>query len=202
MEGFDFPEPMNQLIQRLRKLPGVGTRSAERMALWLLQEGKEHASELSKAIVAAADGVVRCPVCGFFAANGECPACGAKGRDESLLCVVERATDVLHIERSGAFRGRFHVLGGRLSPLDNIGPEDLTIGALVGRVEQGGVSEVILALGSDVEGEATAGYLARLLSGSCAKVTRPAQGLPAGGGLEGADALTLSRALHGRRSLD
>jgi len=142
---------------------------------------------------------VSCPICGFFATADRCAICADHSR-EPVICVVEQATDVLPLERSGVFKGRYHCLGGKLSPLDNVTPEDLRIGQLLKRIEAENVPEVILAPGSDVEGEATANYLASLLRGKC-HITRIAQGLPAGGGLEHADALTLARAMEGRRDL-
>lgn len=196
MPRFDYPESMSRLVLRLRALPGVGPRGAERMALWILQQGRAAAHDLARSLDDTLAAVRSCDTCGFFSENNACPACGARVPEPDVLCVVEQATDVMSIERSGSFAGRFHVLGGRLSPLDNIGPEKLRIAALLQNLD--GVTEVILALGSDVEGEATANYLARLLEGRVLKITRPAQGLPAGGALEQADALTLSRALAAR----
>jgi len=190
---------MRDLVRRLRALPGVGPRGAERMALWLLQGGRAAAHDLARGIEETLATVNACPKCGFFAEDAHCPACHARIGEPDVLCVVEQATDVISIERSGSYAGRFLVLGGRLSPLDNIGPENLRISTLLENLD--GVDEVILALGSDVEGEATANYLARLLEGRVRKITRPAQGLPAGGGLEQADALTLARALAARSSI-
>jgi recombination protein RecR len=156
---------------------------------------------LAGALVTAKEAIIRCPVCGFFATHERCGICDDPKRDEKILCVVEQATDVLPLERSGAFHGRYHCLGGKLSPLDRISPEDLEIPSLLKRIaEAEGEIEVILALGSDVEGEATANYLADLLRGKNCRLSRIAQGLPAGGGLEHADELTLMRALQGRRS--
>ena len=140
-----------------------------------------------------------CPTCGFFTGQSGCAVCSEQGRDSQLLCVVEQPTDVLPIERSGVFRGLYHCLGGKLSPLDDVRPEDLRIGELVRRVRDTAEAEVILATSSDVEGEATANYLSEVLASTGCKVTRLAQGLPAGGGLEFADELTLSRAFEGRR---
>ena len=139
-----------------------------------------------------------CPQCGFFTTEPLCAICADEAREPELICVVEEATDILPLERTGAFRGRYHALGGRISPLDHVGPEDLRIDALVERVRNEHPTEVILALGSDVEGEATANYLAGLLRKFPVQLTRIAQGLPAGGGLDHADELTLSRALSGR----
>jgi len=199
MARIEYPEAVGKLVDELRRLPGVGPRSAERIAIWLLQSAKADPMALAAALEKAKDEVVACPVCGFFATAERCAICADPSR-ESVLCVVEQATDVLPLERSGAFKGRYHCLGGKLSPLDNVTPDDLRIGSLLRRIEHEEVSEVILAPGSDVEGEATANYIASLLKGKC-HVTRIAQGLPAGGGLEHADALTLARALEGRRGL-
>jgi recombination protein RecR len=199
MARIEYPEAVGGLVEELRRLPGVGPRSAERMAIWLLQSAKADPLALAASLEKAKAEVVACPVCGFFATAERCAICADHSR-EPVICVVEQATDVLPLERSGAFKGRYHCLGGKLSPLDNVTPEDLRIGSLLRRIETENVPEVILAPGSDVEGEATANYLAGLLRGKC-HITRIAQGLPAGGGLEHADALTLARALEGRRGL-
>jgi recombination protein RecR len=197
----DYPESVKALVGELKRLPGVGPRSAERMAIWLLQHPKADPLSLATALQAAKEEVVPCPVCGFFATRETCGICDDPKRDPSLLCVVEQATDVLPLERSGAFRGRYHCLGGKLSPLDRVSPEDLRIPQLVQRIETAETElEVILALGADVEGEATSNYLAELLRGKNCRITRIAQGLPAGGGLDHADELTLMRALEGRRA--
>lgn len=201
MKRADFPAPVKALVAELKRLPGVGPRSAERIAVWLLQSQKANAVPLADALLVAKQVVKPCPTCGFFATDEGCELCEDVTRDDRILCVVEQATDVLPLERSGAFRGRYHCLGGKLSPLDRVSPEDLRIPALVRRLENTSDEvEVILALGSDVEGEATANYLAELLRGRNCKLTRIAQGLPAGGGLEHADELTLLRAMQGRRS--
>lgn len=200
MARADFPLPVKTLVAELKRLPGIGPRSAERMAVWLLQNKKAEPLVLADALTQAHLKVVSCPMCGFFATRELCEICADPKRDDSLLCVVEQATDVLPVERSGAFRGRYHCLGGKLSPLDRVSPEDLHIPELLRRVGAAeGEMEIILALGADVEGEATSNYLADLLRGKSVKLTRIAQGLPAGGGLEHADELTLIRALQGRR---
>jgi recombination protein RecR len=200
MAQADFPEPVTALIAELKRLPGVGPRSAERIAIWLLQSPKADVPALATALTRAKDSIVACPVCGFFAIHGSCQLCADPKRDDLTLCVVEQATDVLPLERSGAFRGRYHCLGGKLSPLDRVSPEDLRIPSLLQRIAAATEPpEVILALGADVEGEVTANYLADLLRGRKCRVSRIAQGLPAGGGLEHADALTLMRAIQGRR---
>lgn len=195
----EYPQPVSDLIEELRHLPGVGPRSAERIALWLLQSGKAQPNSLAESIQNAATAVTSCPECGFFATLEGCSVCSDEARDQGKLCLVEQATDVLPIERSGAFKGLYHCLGGKLSPLDNVGPEDLRIAQLVRRLERLPGVEVILALSSDVEGEATANYLTDLFSDKDCRLSRLAQGLPAGGILEHADALTVSRAFEGRR---
>ena len=202
MKRADFPEPVKVLVGELKRLPGIGPRSAERIAVWLLQNQKGNAELLAEALLVAKETVVPCPVCGFFATESGCDVCDDPARDDLILCVVEQATDVLPVERSGSFRGRYHCLGGKLSPLDRVSPDDLRIPPLIRRIEAAPEEiEVILALGSDVEGEATANYLAELLRGRNCRLTRIAQGLPAGGGLEHADELTLLRAMQGRRSV-
>lgn len=202
MKRIDFPEPVKTLVAELKRLPGVGSRSAERIAVWLLQSPKANPLPLAASLTAAREAIRPCAVCGFFATVDGCDVCDDTTRDGHLLCVVEQATDVLPLERSGSFRGRYHCLGGKLSPLDRVSPEDLRIPPLLRRIEAYGEEiEVILALGSDVEGEATANYLADLLRGKNCHLTRIAQGLPAGGGLEHADELTLLRAMQGRRRL-
>ncbi|MBC8125647.1 MAG: recombination protein RecR [Gloeobacteraceae cyanobacterium ES-bin-144] len=202
MSRADFPEPVKNLIGELKRLPGIGPRSAERVAVWLLQSPKADAPLLASALLTAKEKIRPCPLCGFFATEAGCVVCDDPKRDDTQLCVIEQATDIIPLERSGAFRGRYHCLGGKLSPLDRVSPEDLRIPSLLRRIEAAsGEIEVILALGSDVEGEATANYLAELLRGKNCRLTRIAQGLPAGGGLEHADELTLMRAMHGRRSV-
>jgi recombination protein RecR len=202
MKAADFPEPVRQLIGQLKRLPGIGPRSAERVAVWLLQNPKADPAALAGALQTAKETIRPCPVCGFFATDEGCVVCDDPKRDDHMLCVVEQATDVLPLERSGSFRGRYHCLGGKLSPLDRVSPEDLRISELLRRVDAATEEiEVILALGSDVEGEATANYLADLLRGKNCRLTRIAQGLPAGGGLEHADELTLMRAMQGRRGV-
>ncbi|MEM1441844.1 MAG: recombination mediator RecR, partial [Verrucomicrobiota bacterium] len=200
MANVDYPDPVKALIVHLKQLPGIGPKSAERIAVWLMQQGKEVASPFAEVMEKAGREVIECAVCGFFSTvETGCAICDGLERDESLLCVVEQPTDILPLERSGAFRGHYHSLRGRISPLDNVGPEDLRIRELLERLRSGSFTEVILALGSDVEGEATANYLAELLGSiEGISITRLAQGLPAGGGLESADELTLMRAMQGR----
>jgi recombination protein RecR len=197
----EYPEALGALIDQLKRMPGIGPRSAERIALWMIQSRDARAEEIAGAIRAATEQLRPCSRCGFFATSELCRICSDPARDITQLCVVEQATDVLPLERTSAFRGRYHCLGGRISPLDHIGPEHLRIAALVDRVQAEKPVEVILALGADVEGEATSHYIAGLLRGQPTRVTRLAQGLPAGGGLDHAGELTLQRALAGRIEL-
>ncbi len=196
-----LPEPILEVQAALNKLPGIGPRSAERLALYLVQSDPATVRHLAQAIVQARDRIRNCPVCGALTEATPCGICSDPRRDPAVLCVVERAVDILRIEKAASFRGRYHVLGGKISPLDGVEPEQLRIGQLEARLRQEPVKEVILALGSDVEGDATSYYLAKRLAVSGVKVTRIAHGLPAGSGLEFADELTLSRAIEGRREI-
>lgn len=195
----DYPAPFNQLTRELRRLPGLGPRSAERCALWLLGHKDSRPTQLADAITRAATGITPCQKCGFFATGPLCEICSHTDRQGRELCIVEQPTDILPLERSGAFGGLYHALGGRLAPLDHIGPSQLRIDPLVQRIREEHPTEVILALSADVEGEATTNYLIDILSPLGVAITRIAHGLPAGGGLEHADQLTLQRALTGRR---
>lgn len=204
MTKVDYPQEIRSLILQLKRLPGIGPRSAERIALWLLRSPESPSGSLAASLTESAASVMLCEICGFFASrNTGCRLCGDTSRDAGLICVVEQSTDILPLERTGAYHGNYHVLHGRISPLDNIGPEDLRIGQLSQRLEGGAVHELILATGSDVEGEATANYLSALVRNTHPgiRITRLAQGLPAGGGLDSADELTLFRALSGRRNM-
>ena len=202
MKRVDYPPAIRDLIAQLRRMPGIGPRSAERIALWLVQSRDARPNEIAESLRVMSGTVRPCPQCGFFTTESLCEICSDESRGAGPLCVVEQATDILPLERTGVFRGKYHALGGRIAPLDHVGPEDLRIAQLIARVKAGPPAEIILALGGDVEGEATANYLAELLHEFPAvTVTRIAQGLPAGGGLESADELTLSRALSGRRKV-
>lgn len=196
-----YPAPIQALITELKRMPGIGPRSAERIALWMVQSRDARAGDIAAAISTVAGQIHGCPHCGFFTADDVCAFCADASRDPTQICVVEQPTDILPLERCGAFRGRYHSLGGRISPLDHIGPDDLRIGQLIERVRAEKPAEVILALGADVEGEATASYIAGILRESPVRITRLAQGLPAGGSLEHADELTLSRALSSRTTM-
>lgn len=198
MQRVDFPPLIQELIRQLRRMPGVGPRSAERIALWIVQRKDARADQIAEAILKTVSGIRSCTRCGFFSEAELCVICADPGRDARRLCVVEQPTDILSLERSGAFQGLYHSLGGRLSPLDHVGPEDLRIESLLHRVRQERPDELIFALSLDVEGEATLSYLGELLKPEGINITRIAQGLPAGSGLESADELTLARAFSGR----
>jgi recombination protein RecR len=197
----DYPAPFGDLTRELRRLPGIGPRTAERIALWLASSKDARPLELAQVLQSAADNLRACTICGFFATEESCQICQDESRVGKEICVVEQATDILPIERTGFLRGRYHVLGGRLAPLDHIGPDQLRIAALLARAKNEAATEIILALSADVEGEATTNYLAEALAPLGIPVTRIAHGLPAGGGLEHADPLTLQRALAGRNLL-
>ena len=182
-------------------MPGVGPRSAERITLWMVQARSDQPEQISRAINTTRQTVRPCVRCGFFTTEELCEICADTSRHVDLLCVVEQATDILPLEKTSAFRGLYHSLGGRISPLDHVGPEDLRIKELLERIEREKFSEIILALAADVEGEATTNYLVDLLKEKPIALTRIAHGLPAGGGLESADELTLYQALSGRTKL-
>ena len=200
MKSTSFPPSLQKLITEFSRLPGIGLRSAERLALHLVRGDGAAAEEFAAAIRAVKQNVRSCEACGHLTEKKLCAICEDPSRDRTKICVIESATDVLSIERSGSYNGLYHVLGGKLSPLNKVGPEHLKIRELSGRVE--GIGEVILALPADVEGDVTATYLANCLKGKNLKVTRIAMGIPAGGGLDFADGITLSHALQGRREID
>lgn len=196
-----LPQPILDLLAALGRLPGLGPRSAERLALHIVQTDPGSVQQLAQALVQARERIRPCPVCGALTEQTPCALCTDPRRDGSQICVVERAVDILSLEKAGSYRGRYHVLGGKISPLNGVEPEDLRIAELEARLGDGAVREIILALGTDVEGDATSHYLARRLAAKGVKVTRLAHGLPAGSGLEFADELTLSHALEGRREM-
>ena len=196
-----FEGPVQDLIDALRRLPGIGAKSAQRLAFHLLRAPAEEANSLSDAIRSAKEKVAICGEC-FNVSEGErCKFCRDTRRDGTIICVVEEPADIIAVERTQEFRGRYHVLGGHISPIDGIGPDDLRMRELVERIGKGEVKEVILATNPTVEGEATAIYLASLLKPLGLRITRIASGLPVGGDLEYADEVTLGRALEGRREL-
>jgi len=196
-----LPEPVIALTAALSKLPGVGPRSAERLALHLVQSDAAEVRHLAAAMVQARERIRFCETCGALTEKSPCSLCDDPRRDNSLVCVVEKAVDILSIEKSGSYRGKFHVLGGKISPLDGVEPEDLRIGELEKRLAAEPIKEIIIALGTDVEGDATSHYLAKRLARAGLKISRIGFGLPAGSGLEFADELTLNRALEGRREM-
>jgi len=196
-----FEGPVQDLIDALRRLPGIGYKSAQRLAFHLLKAPAEEAHGLADAIIAAKQKVAICKTCFNVSEGEQCNFCRDPKRDSTLVCVVEEPGDIIAIERTQEFRGRYHVLGGHISPMDGIGPDDLRIRELLQRVATGEVKEVILCTNPTVEGEATAIYLAGLIRPLDVRVTRIASGLPVGGDLEYADEVTLGRALEGRRDM-
>jgi recombination protein RecR len=196
-----LPESIVALIAALAKLPGVGPRSAERIALHIAQTDSAIVKQLADIILIARDKIRFCTTCGSLTEKSPCPICEDSRRDSSLVCIVERAVDILSVEKSGTFRGKFHVLGGKISPLDGVEPEDLKISDLEKRLTHEPIKEIIIALGTDVEGDATSNYLAKRLARPGLKISRIGFGLPAGSGLEFADELTLNRALESRREM-
>jgi recombination protein RecR len=195
-------EPVARLIEAFSRLPGIGPKTAQRLTFYLLRAPDAEARTLARALIAVRDEVVFCEQCFNISDAPLCPICRDPGREEGRLCVVEEPLDVLAIERTGEFRGRYHVLHGAISPIDGIGPADLKIRELCLRLADGSVTEVILATDPNLEGEATATYLSRLLIPLGVRVSRLASGLPVGGDLEYADEVTLGRAFEGRRYVD
>jgi recombination protein RecR len=195
----DYPAPLSRLIDELRALPGIGPKSAQRIAFHLLKGTREDAQRLSSAVAELLDAIRTCSVCNAVTDGEVCAICADPGRSDRVICVVEEAHNLLAVERTRDFKGRYHVLQGALSPLQGIGPGDLKIEGLLQRVRAGGVEEVILATSPTIEGEATAVYVARALKPLGVRVTRIAMGVPVGSDLEWADEVTLSKALEGRR---
>ena len=197
-----FEGPVQSLVDELGRLPGIGPKSAQRIAFYLLKTAPEDAKRLARAIVEAKERVSWCRRCFNFAEGELCVYCRDDRRDPTLLCVVEEPRDIVAVERTQEYRGLYHVLLGAISPIEGIGPDQLKVKELLARVGDEGVQEVILATNPNIEGEATAMYLARLLKPLGLRVTRIASGLPVGGDLEYADEVTLGRALEGRREVD
>ena len=194
-------EAINALTMQLARLPGIGAKSAQRLAYHILDMPEGNARELAAAITRARDTVRYCPICGIYTDVEPCAICADAARKRDVLCVVRDARDVFAMEKLREFRGKYHVLHGTISPMDGIGPDDIRIKELLQRVEQEGVNEVILATNPDVEGEATASYIARLLKPKGVRVTRIAHGIPIGGNLEYVDEMTLLKAVEGRREM-
>lgn len=196
-----FPAALERIIRELSKLPGIGEKTATRLAYHLLRTSRHDVDQLSQALLGLRNEIKFCNVCLGLTDQDPCSLCSDERRDTGVLCVVEQPPDIAAIERSGQFRGRYHVLHGRLSPLDGVGPDELRIAELLRRLEDGRVREVVIATNPTVEGEATAIYLAKLIKPLNVRVTRIAHGLPVGGDVEYADSTTLGRALEGRREL-
>ena len=196
-----LPEPLADLIEQLRRLPGIGAKGAQRLAFHILKTPREEADRLCDAIVGVKERVTYCSVCNNITDADPCAFCTGSSRDQRIICVVEEAQNVSVVEKTGGFKGVYHVLMGVLSPLHGVGPDDLKIKGLLTRVGDGTVDEVILATSPTVEGEATALYLARLLKPLGVKVTRIAMGIPVGSDLEYADEITMGRAMEGRREV-
>ena len=191
---------IDELVAELSRLPGIGRKTAQRLTYFLLKQPRDASVRLARAVQQLGERVHACSRCGNLTEADPCPICADPRRDQALVCVVEEASDVVAIERAGEYRGVYHVLGGRLSPLDGVGPDQLAIAGLVKRLENGaGIREVILATNASVEGEATAHYLERVMGPSAVVVTRLARGLPAGSELEYADGETIAQALSARR---
>jgi recombination protein RecR len=188
-----LPEPISSLVAELSRLPGIGPRSAERLALHLAQTESQAVRQLAAVLLNAREKIRACSLCGALTERDPCALCADDRRDAASICVVERPVDIFSLEKAGVFHGKYHVLGGKISPLNGVEPEDLRIAALEARLGAG-VREIILALSTDVEGDATSFYLAKRLAGRGAKISRLAYGLPAGSGLEFADEITLGRA--------
>jgi recombination protein RecR len=197
----DYPQPVQNLIAQVARLPGIGKRSAERIALHLLKANGDTNRLLAQAILDAKAKIRNCSRCGSYTENDPCEICSSPRREQSSICVVEGPNDILTLERAGVHKGVYHALMGRVSPLNGIGPEQLRIGALLERVKRDKPTEIILALGADVESEATVNHLIDLLKPFGVSVSRIALGLPVGSALETADEVTLSRALEGRRKV-
>ncbi len=196
-----YSKSLERLISALHRLPGIGPKSAQRLAFYILKSPKGEANELAQAILAAKEKMVSCSVCGNITDSDPCPICEDSTRDGSTICVVEQPQDIFIFEKMGEYKGTYHVLMGALSPLDGIGPDDLKIKGLVTRIEKGNIREVIIATNPNAEGESTATYLSELVKPLGVKVTRLAQGIPIGGDLEYADEVTLAKALEGRREV-
>lgn len=192
---------IDELVGELARLPGIGRKTALRLAFHLLKQPEDDSRRLARSIVDVREKVKPCGRCGNLSEQDPCGICTSSRRDLATVCVVEEASDIMAIERTGEYRGMYHVLGGRLSPLDGIGPSELNLRPLLDRVGAGGVTEVVLATNASVEGEATALYVGRILSPLGVRVTRLARGLPVGGDLEYADGVTIAEALNGRREL-
>lgn len=196
-----YATPIARLIEEFAKLPGIGKRTAERLAYYVLKLPQNEVQAFADALLCAKEKIIFCPICQSLTETTPCEICSDERRDHSVICVVEKPKDVVKIEKTREFKGVYHVLHGVISPMDGIGPEDIRIHELLTRVTEGGVAEVIMATNPNIEGEATAMYVAKLLAPFEVKVTRLAHGIPVGGDLEYADEVTLTRALEGRHEI-
>ena len=197
--GYSAAEPVSRLVEEFHKLPGIGPKTAQRLTYYLVRMPEEEASSLAEAVLAVKQRIVLCSQCYNITESDPCGLCNDPSRDQTRICVVEEALDVWALERTGAFKGLYHVLHGVISPMNGIGPDDLRIQPLLGRLKNADVEEVVVATNPNLEGEATSMYIHRLISPLGVKVTRPARGLPVGGDLEYADEVTLGHAIEGRQ---
>ncbi|HWO78657.1 MAG TPA: recombination mediator RecR [Bacillus sp. (in: firmicutes)] len=196
-----YPEPISKLIDSFMKLPGIGPKTAARLAFFVLNMKEDSVLEFARALVDAKRKLTHCSVCGHITDQDPCYICNDQRRDQSVVCVVQDAKDVIAMEKMKEYNGLYHVLHGAISPMDGIGPDDINVASLIRRLQDETIQEVILATNPNIEGEATAMYISRLLKPTGIRVTRIAHGLPVGGDLEYADEVTLSRALEGRREI-
>lgn len=197
-----YATPIAKLIEEFAKMPGIGKRTAERLAYYVLKLSKEEVASFAEALINAKEKIIFCPVCQSLTETVPCEICADGRRDQSVICVVEKPKDVVKIEKTREYKGTYHVLHGVISPMDGVGPEDIRIKELLSRIADGTVKEVIMATNPNLEGEATAMYIAKLLAPFGVKVTRLAHGIPVGGDLEYADEVTLTRALEGRHEIN
>lgn len=196
-----FPESLNNLIEEFQKLPTIGRKSAERLAMNIVERDEADIKDFSKALMEVKEKIHRCQICGNLTEAEICDICKDITREEDFICIVEDVKDLIAIEKSGAFHGKYHVLGGLISPSDGIGPDELNIDKLLNRIESEGIKEIILAISSTIEGETTALFLTSLLNEKNVRVTKIAQGIPVGSNLEYFDQLTLERAIEDRREI-
>ena len=196
-----YPEPISKLIDSFTKLPGIGPKTAARLAFFVLEMEEDDVLDFAKSLVSAKRELTHCSTCGHITDQDPCSICQDESRDQTLICVVQDPKDVIAMEKMREFSGKYHVLHGAISPMDGIGPEDINVAGLINRLKDEGIEELILATNPNIEGEATAMYISRLVKPSGIRMTRIAHGLPVGGDLEYADEVTLSKALEGRREL-
>lgn len=196
-----YPEPISKLIDSFTKLPGIGPKTAVRLAFFVIDMNDDDVVDFAKALISAKRELAHCAICGHITDQETCSICQDHSRDEQLICVVEDSKDVIAMEKMREFNGKYHVLHGSISPMDGIGPEDINVPSLIQRLKDNDVQEIILATNPNIEGEATAMYISRLVKPSGIRATRIAHGLPVGGDLEYADEVTLAKSLEGRREL-